>query len=128
MLHRMLVPLDGSAFAEKALPTAFHLARRDSAEVRLVMVLEPALRVTLTRGAPVLDPALDQELRREARRYLDVLLGRIGARDRARIHTELLEGGIHRDSGSPHPRGGSGPRRGRRNRARSSRQTACRRP
>jgi nucleotide-binding universal stress UspA family protein len=40
----------------------------------------------------VRDPALDQELLREARSYLDVLLGRIGAGDRARVNTALLLG------------------------------------
>lgn len=94
MLHTILVPLDGSAFAETALPTAFHLARRDKAEVRLVMVQEPALPVMRTRGTRVVDPTFDQDIRQEARRYLDELLGRIPASDRSRTRTELLEGGI----------------------------------
>jgi nucleotide-binding universal stress UspA family protein len=38
MLRRILVPLDGSRFAEKALPTAFRLSRRDGAQLELVMV------------------------------------------------------------------------------------------
>ena len=63
MLHTILVPLDGSAFAETALPTAFHLARRDDADVLVVRVHEPALPVTRTRGARVVDPTLDQVLR-----------------------------------------------------------------
>lgn len=94
MIHRILVPLDGSPFAEAALPYAFHLARRDAAEVQLVTVRERPLPVTRAQGAPVRDPAFDQEQRREARRYLDVLLGRIAASDRARIRTELLEGPV----------------------------------
>ncbi len=92
MLQRIMVPLDGSAFAEAALPAAFHLARRDSARVRLVMVREAPLPPTRIGSAPVLDPALDQALLREARSYLDVLLGRISAGDRARVSTALLLG------------------------------------
>jgi len=92
MLQRLMVPLDGSAFAEAALPTAFHLARRDSARVQLVMVREPPLPLTRTGNAPVRDPALDQELLQEARSYLDVLLGRIAASDRAHVSTALLLG------------------------------------
>lgn len=94
MLHTILVPLDGSAFAETALPTAFHLARRDDADVLVVRVHEPALPVTRTRGARVVDPTLDQVLREEERRYLDELPARLPASDRARVRIELLEGGI----------------------------------
>jgi nucleotide-binding universal stress UspA family protein len=41
MFNRILVPLDGSAFAEAALPAAFTLARQSNGEVRLVCALEP---------------------------------------------------------------------------------------
>lgn len=92
MLRRIMVPLDGSAFAEAALPAAFDLARRDSARVQLVTVREPPLPLVRTGNAPIRDPALDEELLREARRYLDVLLGRIGAGDRVRVSTALLLG------------------------------------
>lgn len=94
MLHNLMVPLDGSPFAEAALPTACALARRDSAHLKLVMVREPRLPITRAGGAPVRDPALDEELWREDRRYLEVLLGRLEAGDRARISTQLLEGPI----------------------------------
>jgi nucleotide-binding universal stress UspA family protein len=45
MLRRILVPLDGSPFANAALPTAITLARRTGGEVRLLHVVEvpPAL-------------------------------------------------------------------------------------
>lgn len=41
MYRRILVPLDGSAFAEAALPLALELSQRTGADVRLVSVLEP---------------------------------------------------------------------------------------
>lgn len=41
MYRRILVPLDGSAFAEAALPLALELSRRTGADIRLVTVLEP---------------------------------------------------------------------------------------
>ena len=94
MLQRIIVPLDGSPFAEHALPTAYGLARRHGAQVELVMVQDAPLPVARPGGAPVRDPELDRELRREARRYLDVLLGRIDAGDRARSATMLLDGPI----------------------------------
>ena len=42
MLKKILVPVDGSAFGEAALPTALTLSRRARARIRLAMVNEPA--------------------------------------------------------------------------------------
>lgn len=41
MYRQILVPLDGSAFAEAALPLALELSRRTGADLHLVTVLEP---------------------------------------------------------------------------------------
>lgn len=41
MYKQILVPLDGSAFAEAALPLALEISRRTGADVRLATVLEP---------------------------------------------------------------------------------------
>ena len=41
MFRRILVPLDGSFFAEAALPPAIALARQTQGEIRLLCVLEP---------------------------------------------------------------------------------------
>lgn len=43
MFRRVVVPLDGSGFAESALPAAVKLARRSGSEIRLVLSLEPVL-------------------------------------------------------------------------------------
>lgn len=94
MLNTIMVPLDGSALAESALSTAYALARRDSARVELVMVREPPLSITRVGSAPVMDPTIDTERHEEDRRYLDVLLGRIPAADRARTHSSLLDGPV----------------------------------
>jgi nucleotide-binding universal stress UspA family protein len=42
MIRKVLVPVDGSAFSEAALPMAIAVAGKAGAEVRLVMVSEPA--------------------------------------------------------------------------------------
>ncbi|MCH8812561.1 MAG: universal stress protein [Gemmatimonadetes bacterium] len=42
MLKKILVPVDGSAFGESALPVALELSRRADADVRLAMVNQPA--------------------------------------------------------------------------------------
>jgi nucleotide-binding universal stress UspA family protein len=41
MYRQVLIPLDGSAFAEAALPLALELSRRTGADVHLVTVVEP---------------------------------------------------------------------------------------
>jgi nucleotide-binding universal stress UspA family protein len=70
MLKSILVPLDGSAFAEEALPTALAIAARESARLELVIAHEvlPAYRV---QGAPPRDSRLDNEIREERSRYVD---------------------------------------------------------
>ncbi|HEX6104684.1 MAG TPA: universal stress protein [Gemmatimonadales bacterium] len=92
MLRRILVPLDGSAFAEDALPLALHLARRHEAHLELARVFEPPAPVSQGAGAPVRDPTFDLERRRAARDYLDVVRGRMDGADRARVGTVLIEG------------------------------------
>lgn len=69
MLKSILVPLDGSAFAEEALPTALAIAARESARLELVIVHEvlPPYRV---QGAPPWDSRLDKETREERSRYV----------------------------------------------------------
>ncbi len=41
MYRRILVPLDGSSFAEAALPMALALSERTGADIRLITILEP---------------------------------------------------------------------------------------
>lgn len=42
MLDRLMVPLDGSALAEQALPLARAIARRAGSEIHLIQVHDPA--------------------------------------------------------------------------------------
>jgi nucleotide-binding universal stress UspA family protein len=120
MLGRIMVPLDGSAFAEAALPTASLLARRNGSGLYLVRVHEPALPM-VGPGVAWYDPTLELDLERHGRRYLDVLLGRIDAQERWRTVTAYLHGpvteclsGYVRDSAidlvvmTTHARGGVG--------------------
>ena len=52
MFKRLLVPLDGSLFASRALPYAVEVAQRFGAEVILIQVIKPATTV-VAAGAPV---------------------------------------------------------------------------
>ena len=71
--RHILVPLDGSPFAEEALDFAAEIARRDGAACTLVRVVVPIPTVTL----PLIDPALNLEFddiaarRTAAREYLE---------------------------------------------------------
>src|SRR5262245_63500325 len=51
MFQRILVPLDGSPFAEAALSAAIALARRTDGTIRLVHVLDPVRAVSETQAA-----------------------------------------------------------------------------
>ena len=92
MLHRIMVPLDGSTFAEAALPIAFGLARRDGATVHLVRVHEPPTPVAGPEGPAMYDPEIDEDLERKGKRYLGVMMAWTGGDDRARAVTAYLHG------------------------------------
>lgn len=68
MYKTILVPLDGSDFAEEALPLARALARRIGAELHLVHVIVPAPDVDLK--TPQEDLAWRERAREGAERYL----------------------------------------------------------
>jgi nucleotide-binding universal stress UspA family protein len=86
MLRSILVPLDGSDFAEHALPVALGIARRSGAEVHVASVHAP----------PPPDPDLaaewDQEVRQAQQEYLDRLGERLRAVDGVDAHLVLLDG------------------------------------
>ena len=74
MLNRIMVPVDGSGFAEYGLPPAISLVRATGARLHVVMVHEPALMVERTLvGIEVLE-AQQKEMEEE---YLTALLERL---------------------------------------------------
>jgi nucleotide-binding universal stress UspA family protein len=79
MFRNILVPLDGSPFAEQALPWALSLARRAGAGLDLVRVhVLYALKDPAASFGPY-DPAEDAECRREEQLYLDATAGWLAA-------------------------------------------------
>jgi nucleotide-binding universal stress UspA family protein len=77
MYERIVVPLDGSTFAECALPLAERVARRSGAELRLVTVAEPS------------GPAAS-----ELERYLAAVAERIADGEPKAITTAVRTGGV----------------------------------
>jgi nucleotide-binding universal stress UspA family protein len=71
MYRAILVPLDGSAFGEQALPPACRLAKAANATLHLahVDVIYPVLYV---EGLPVIDAEVQSLSQAHARAYLDV--------------------------------------------------------
>ena len=94
MLKSILVPLDGSTFAEQALPLALGLASRHGATLELALVQPPPMPLVLAEGAPVGDSALDEELRQLTRDYLESVATRIEERADMCPRTSFLEGPV----------------------------------
>ena len=70
-MRTILVPLDGSAFAELALPLALRAAKRTGARLRLVSAFEGGPPIRGGQGALTFDTRLDADMRAALAGYLD---------------------------------------------------------
>ena len=89
MRNGIMVPLDGTRFAEAALPMAIHLARRDGVPLQLVTVWEPIL--------PLYDAAgwleqVERETHADRHRYLAGMAKRVAQASGLRVSVEYLRG------------------------------------
>jgi nucleotide-binding universal stress UspA family protein len=91
MFRSILVPLDGSAFAEHALPLAISLARRASATLHLVQVHVPVLAID---SFNLLDDALNGTLLERERVYLDDITRRVRERAPVPVRSSLPTGNV----------------------------------
>jgi nucleotide-binding universal stress UspA family protein len=91
MYRSILVPLDGSAFAEHALPLALGIARRSGAPLQFVQVHTPF--VYLENGLALGD-RLDQQLRAEEQAYLDGVVKRLAGVSPVRVTATLYDGSV----------------------------------
>jgi nucleotide-binding universal stress UspA family protein len=89
MIRSILVPLDGSPFAEQALPLALSLARRANATVHLARVHQPA-DVVLPEGVILHDA--DASVRDGEQAYLDETARRLAAETGLTVAAGLLDG------------------------------------
>jgi nucleotide-binding universal stress UspA family protein len=91
-MRSILVPLDGSPLAERALPYAVGLARRSRARLHLVVVNEPR---TIARGGPgafALERHVDARLGEELRRYATDVERRVTSESGVETEATVLEG------------------------------------
>ena len=82
MLRTILVPLDGSVLAERALPLAADIARRSGGAVHLVRAHVPLAVVGATAEGAIFSQdmlAADDALRRRAKDYIDAAATRVAA-------------------------------------------------
>jgi nucleotide-binding universal stress UspA family protein len=100
MYRSILVPLDGSPFAEHALPLAREVARRTGVSLQILHVIPPF--PVIDAGAPLL-AALGHGLRpaptaaqfqAQARAYLDGVLQRLGGTPPVPAAPVVLEGEV----------------------------------
>jgi nucleotide-binding universal stress UspA family protein len=93
MIRRILVPLDGSAFAEEALPMALALARRERAGVELVSVHDPLAPYPVP-GIPRSDPRFDAEIRRREIGYLNGIADSVRGAVPSSVTATVIEGPV----------------------------------
>ena len=94
-MRTILVPLDGSTFAEDALTPARRIARRSGARLELVAVHEPALVAHRGRSGSPNEQRFDVTLRQELTRYLNgVKAGLLAADADIPVEAWLLDGPV----------------------------------
>lgn len=91
MFRHILVPLDGSEFAERALPLASGIAQRSGATLHLAQVHPLMVQYPPAPDIPLLDPAVEERERAEERQYLRRKAAALEA-DGLQVQTALLEG------------------------------------
>lgn len=95
MPRLILVPLDGSAFAERAIKPALAIARRNGLRVELMLVHEPFVAASSVRSArPFVDPALDGEWRSRHGAYVRDLVARLQKSTTVPMSGLVMDGAI----------------------------------
>jgi nucleotide-binding universal stress UspA family protein len=92
MFRTILVPLDGSPFAEAALPSALRLVRRAPGELHLVRAHQPAAALVGMGELPVPTTALDPELKQREASYLDETVIRLREGNQSPVEARLVDG------------------------------------
>jgi len=93
MYRSILVPLDGTTFAEHALPVAMALARRANARLHLVSV-SPPLTEAYLEGVAFSTYNLEEELIGRQKNYLATTAQRVRERCEVEITTEVRSGEV----------------------------------
>src|SRR3954469_2971331 len=93
MYRTILVPLDGSTFAEHALPCALAVARHACAEIRLTAVVTP-LAEAYVEGLYFSTADLQTQLTAQQQAYLEGVARRLRERAEVTLSTLVLHGDV----------------------------------
>ena len=99
-IRSVLVPLDGSTFAEQALPWAIAIARAAGARLRLVLVHEAPPTPPLDETTARLYTKIELALRKSQREYLRRIVERIRGKHPVQTATATLQGSPARALGN----------------------------
>jgi nucleotide-binding universal stress UspA family protein len=88
------VPLDGSPFAEQALPLAAEIARRAGAILQLALVHHPVPALATALEVPEIEAQLDQEARTREEAYIKAVVERTRQSVNAPVTGTLLDGPV----------------------------------
>ncbi|HEX5003946.1 MAG TPA: universal stress protein [Gemmatimonadales bacterium] len=94
MFKSIMVPLDGSAFAEQALPWAACISRASGAHLELVRVFDPIPAWTVAAEGAVVATQADPALRDAEAQYLANCAARLQEGGFERVTHQLLQGEI----------------------------------
>jgi nucleotide-binding universal stress UspA family protein len=94
-LYRSIyVPLDGSPFAEQALPLAGEIARRAGAILQVGLVHHPVPALATALEVPEIEAQLDQEARAREQTYLHSIVERVRKAVNVPVTGTLLDGPV----------------------------------
>jgi nucleotide-binding universal stress UspA family protein len=94
MYRSICVPLDGSPFAEQALPLALQIARGCGAMVQIALVHHPVPALATAMEVPEIEAQLDQEARAREQVYLSGIVERMRRSVNVPITSTLLDGAV----------------------------------
>jgi len=95
MASRILVPLDGTRSAERALPLAVHIARSSGATVHLVRIHVRAERPPVSlEGMPVIDGEADSRRWAAEREYMIRIRESLGPRSELSTRIAVMDGPV----------------------------------
>src|ERR1043166_2868756 len=92
MFRNILVPLDGSRFAEAALPLATSLAASAHGRLHLLLVHQPAVAMAGAGDVVMASAGLDDELRERELTYLSDVAGGVGPMGGAAVGFSVADG------------------------------------
>jgi nucleotide-binding universal stress UspA family protein len=88
------VPLDGSPFAEQALPLACVIAKRAGAILQVALVHHPAPALATALEVPEIEAQLDMETRDREQAYLTSIVDRVRKTENLPVTGKLLDGAV----------------------------------